>query len=423
MKPFEGVLIFFLTLVISIIVGLFFIFFLNFNSEIIPRTEVSLLSSEKSASIHSANNSFNEDEDADSKAEKLSDPPAIIKAIYLTSWSAGSNNHINYLIDIAKTTEINAAVIDIKDFSGYISYDAAVPEADEYHSKSIRIRGIDSLIKKLHEEKIYTIARITVFQDPIVAEERPDLAIHSRAKLTSTSSSSLWFDNKDLAWIDPGAREYWDYIVSISKDVAEHGFDELNYDYVRFPSDGDLGDMSFSFWDNKTEKRATIEEFFKYLRQGLPNEKLSIDLFGLSSISSNDLGVGQMIEDSFEYFDYVCPMMYPSHYSDWFLGYQNPAEHPYEVVEDSVAGALRKLDFYKQLPENKGKEIKVVLRPWLQDYNLGAIYNSGMVGSEIKAVEDTAGDNFKGFMLWNAKNIYTKKALQQVNLEKDLTNS
>ena len=434
MKSFEGILIFFLTLMITGIIGLFFIFFRSFNSEIIPKTGASLLSSEKNISIHSTNNSFEEREESNTRAEKLSDPPNIIKAIYLTSWSAGNSNYIDYLIDIVKTTEINAVVIDIKDFSGYIAYDAAVPEADEYHSKSIRIRDIDFLIKKLHQEKIYTIARITVFQDPIVAKKRPDLAIHSRS-LTPANSSPLWFDNKNLAWIDPGAREYWDYIISISKDAAEHGFDELNYDYVRFPSDGDLGDMSFSFWDNKTEKRAMIKEFFKYIRQGLPNERLSIDLFGFSTIQNNDLGVGQIIEDSFEYFDYVCPMIYPSHYSDWFLGYQNPAEHPYEVVENSMAGALRKLDSYKQIEENKekpaespsdpeaqqadngadikaGREEKVVLRPWLQDFNLGAVYDSEMVKAEIKAVEDTAGDNFKGFMLWNSKNIYTKKALK-----------
>ncbi len=410
MRPFEGILIFFLILMISIIIGLFFVFSYSFNSEIVPKAGVSLPSPKESASAHSANNYFKEGKDADSKAKKLSEPPDIIKAVYLTSWSAGNSNYVNYLIDIAKTTEINAVVIDIKDFSGYIAYDTAVPEVDKYGSKGIRIGDIDSLIKKLHQEKIYIIARITVFQDPIMAERRPDLAIHSQAKLISMDSSFLWLDNKGLAWIDPGAREYWDYIISISKDVAEHGFDELNYDYVRFPSDGDLGDMSFSFWDGKVPKHEVIKIFFEELRKKLPNTKLSIDIFGLSTVSSNDLGIGQVIEDTFEYFDYVCPMVYPSHYSDWFLGYRNPAEYPYEVVRNSVAGALKKLDFYKQLPENKKKKIKIVLRPWLQDFNLGAVYSSEMVRSEIEAVKDAAGDDFRGFMFWNSKNIYTKEA-------------
>lgn len=326
----------------------------------------------------------------------------IVKAIYLTSWSASRKDMIGYLIDIAKTTEINAVVIDIKDFSGYVAYDTTVPEVEKYGAEQIRISNIDSLIDKLHAEGIYVIARITVFQDPILARAKPDLAVHSK-----TEADSLWFDNMGLAWIDPAAKESWDYNIAIAKDAANHGFDELNFDYVRFPSDGDLRDMSFPFWDGKLPKSMVIREFFKELRQELPDAKISIDLFGLSTVSSNDLGIGQIIEDAFEYFDYVCPMVYPSHYADGFRGYQNPAEYPYEVVKYSMEGALRKLMLYKQ-----SQETNVQLRPWLQDFDLGAIYDVQMVRSEIQAVYDALGDDFNGFMLWSSSNFYTREAFE-----------
>jgi hypothetical protein len=353
----------------------------------------------------------------DSEAPKsVFQPPEIVKAIYLTSWSAAKEDKINYVIDIAKNTEINSVVIDIKDFSGYVSYNTAVPDVKKYKAESLRIKDIVSLIEKFHEERIYVIGRITVFQDPVLAHVRPDLAIHSKSKIststipTSTppflSVSTLWLDDVELAWIDPAARTAWDYNIAIAKDALGQGFDEINFDYVRFPSDGDLEDMSFSSWDEKTPKNLVIKGFFKCLREELLDAKLSIDLFGLSTVSSNDLGVGQVIEDAFEYFDYICPMVYPSHYETGFLNHQNPADYPYEVVKHSIEGALTRLSNYNQLKRN------VQLRPWLQDFDLGAIYDAEMVKSEIKAVHDASGDNFKGFMLWNSLNIYTKEALR-----------
>lgn len=325
-----------------------------------------------------------------------------IKAIYLTSWSASKNSFIDYLINIAKTTEINAVVIDVKDFSGYVGYDTAVPEVEKYGAEQRRISNIDFLIEKLHAEDIYVIARITVFQDPILARARPDLAIHSK-----TDVDSLWLDNSGLAWIDPAAKESWDYNIAIARDAVNHGFDEINFDYVRFPSGGDLKDMSFSFWDEKVPKHLIIRQFFKYLREELSDVKISIDLFGLSTVSSTDLGVGQVIEDAFEYSDYVSPMIYPSHYADGFIGYQNPSEYPYEVVKYSLEGALKKLMVYRQ-----SEETNVQLRPWLQDFDLGATYDVEMVRAQIKAVYDALGDDFNGFMIWSSSNFYTIEALE-----------
>ncbi len=339
-------------------------------------------------------------------------PPQIVKAIYLTSWSASKKDYIDHVIDLSRNTGLNGVVIDLKDWSGYVGYDTAIPEVKEYNARSVRIANIGSLIQKLHEQGIYLIARITVFQDPLLAAARPDLAVHSKSKMSSStdsfsSSDSLWLDRAGLAWIDPSAKESWDYNIAVAREASELGFDEINLDYTRFPSDGDTQDMSFPLWDGSTQKHLVIREFFEYLRSRLPSVKLSVDLFGLSTVNYDDLGVGQIIGDAFEYFDYVCPMVYPSHYAAGFQGYENPAEHPYEVINYSMENAFRRLVAF-----NQSHDRNVQLRPWLQDFNLGAVYDLAMVESEIKAVYDAAQENFKGFMLWDSYNIYTEEALK-----------
>lgn len=345
------------------------------------------------------------------RPKPLANPPPIIKAVYLTGWSAGMESRINYLVDLADTTEINAVVIDVKDFSGYLAYDTSVAEAEKYKSEEIKIPDIDALMEKLHEKEIYAIARIVVFQDPVLAGARPDLAVQNKIKLSrvkTASVSTLWYDDKGLAWIDPAAKEAWDYTVAIAKDAADHGFDELNFDYIRFPSDGNLANMAFLFWDGVVPRYGIIRNFLGYLRQELPNIKISIDFFGLSTINTNDLNIGQIIEDAYEYADFVSPMVYPSHYFSGFLGYKNPAVYPYEVVRYSIDRALARLLTFS---ENRAEARDVKLRPWIQDFDLGAIYDAKAVRAQIQAVHDSLGDEFAGFMLWNPSNVYTKEAL------------
>jgi len=360
-----------------------------------------------------------EDEDFDTEQQKLA--PEIVKAVYLTGWSAGRESKINYVINLAKTTEINAVVIDIKDYSGYVAYDTKVPEVVQYKAKQIKIPNIDLLLQRLHQEGIYVIARIAVFQDPVLARARPDLAIYRKYGLSSflslLAAFSFWLDNLKLAWVDPSSQEVWDYNIAIARDAADLGFDEINFDYIRFPSDGDLKAMGFPFWKKEVPRSQVIKEFFKELRRELPDVKISADLFGLTTINYDDLGVGQIIEDAFESFDYICPMVYPSHYARGFLGYQNPAYYPYEVVEYSMERARERLDIYKQINETEDKKIAAQLRPWLQDFNLGAAYTPQMVRKEIDAVYNALGENFKGFMMWNPSSIYQRGALQPAGLE------
>ena len=342
----------------------------------------------------------------------LTEPPKIIKAIYLTSWSAGNPLKIKYLIDLTKTTEINAVVIDIKDYSGYVAYDIQVPEVEKYQAKEIRIPRINRLIKQLHDEGIYVIARITIFQDPRLEQARPNLAVKSK------KTGGSWLDNKKLTWIDPAAEEAWHYNIAIARETADRGFDELNFDYIRFPSDGDLNDMDFSFWDEKIPKSSVIGDFFKTLRQELTGIKISADLFGLATINQDDLGIGQVIENAYQYFDYVSPMVYPSHYASGFLGYKNPALYPYEVVKYSMEAAFQRLKNYELEIKNSTSTkflnskfyiLNSQLRPWLQDFDMGADYNAEMIRKQIKATNDAASSTpelLNGFMLWNPSNIY-----------------
>jgi hypothetical protein len=402
-EPYRTIII--LVAVILLIIAAFFIYLQK--SKVVVTLEPEL-----AAEIEQEANEGQEESVDSEKQEPLApsfknNQSEEIKAIYVTSWSASRESYIDHVINMARDTEINGVVIDIKDWSGHVAYDTALAEAEEYNAESIRIKDISSFVQKLRGEGIYLIARITVFQDPILAKARPDLAVHSKAE-----PASLWLDKSGLAWIDPAAKESWDYNIALAKEAVELGFDEINFDYIRFPSDGNLRDMSFPLWDENTPRHLVMREFFEYMRRELPDVNLSIDLFGLSTVNHDDLGIGQIIEDAFEYFDYVCPMVYPSHYAAGFLGYQNPADYPYEVVHYSLEKALERLSALDPMGEKK-----VRLRPWLQDFDLGAVYDTEMVRSQIEAVYDATKGDFSGFMLWNSSNIYTEGVLRRVYAE------
>jgi hypothetical protein len=366
--------------------------------------------------------------------EKLSNPPDIIKAVYITGWSAGVKSYLNYLSKLFGTTEINAVVVDIKDYSGLVSYSSGAEDVKKYNLENRAISDIDSLVRFFHDKNIYVIGRISVFEDPGYSKAKPELAIYDKEKTADLSQRVLWQDNNGLSWVDPASKDVWDYNISLAKDVFYHGFDEVNFDYVRFPSDGKTENMAFPIWDKKTSMQKIIKNFFQYLRANLPDEKLSVDLFGLTAVNTNDMGIGQVIEDAFENFDYVSPMVYPSHYANGFIGFANPAEHPYEVIKYSLDIALnrkkvllnQKQSLLIKNSEAEGSpaseslaaniDVEIIklakLRPWLQDFNMGADYTANMVRQEIKATQDSLGSDFKGFMLWNPSNIYTSDAVK-----------
>ncbi len=344
-------------------------------------------------------------------AQAFKSAPEVVRAVYFTGWSAGTESRVNYLINLKKTSMVNSVVIDVKDFSGNVGYDIKIPEVIRYKAKEIKIRDIDGLIKKLHEHGFYVIARITVFEDSALTKARPDLAVKRKVKSAAGKISySTWKDPKGLAWSDPTSKQVWDYNIAIAKDALARGFDELNFDYIRFPSDGNMSAIHFSGLPKGKPKKEALAEFFKYLRQSLPGARISADIFGLVAIQKKDIGVGQILEDIYDNFDYVCPMVYPSHYYSGTLGFKYPARHPYEIVKYSIDEAFKRLAELERSNSVAKDDSKI--RPWLQDFDLGADYDTQMVKAQIRAVRDSLGDRYNGFMMWNPSNKYTKEALQ-----------
>jgi len=389
----------------------------SFNSlaDVLPKVEG--LENKSKVEEKSKRASYNDIE----PQKPLENPPQIIKAIYATGWSSGNEKKVDYFLNLIRNSELNAIVIDIKDYSGYILYDTNLELPNNYQAVEVRIPQLNTLIKRLHGEGIYVIGRLSVFQDPRLALARPDLAMQS------SSTGKIWKDRQGLSWIDPAATEAWNYNIEIAKDAFARGFDEINFDYIRFASDGNLRDIIYPFWDKKIHKQKIIASFFEYVRNQLPDKKISADLFGLVTVNPDDLGIGQYLEDALPFFDYIAPMVYPSHYFTGFLGYRKPAEYPYEVIRYSIDTALDRIKEFKRkiilqnasttTPPSRFNPNKLAkLRPWLQDFDLGAVYDAPMVRKQMQAVYDsatnTAPNDYSGWMLWNASNIYTQEALE-----------
>ncbi len=339
-------------------------------------------------------------------SQPLSDPPRLVRALYLTGWTAGSNSRLTNLIKFAKDNDLNAMVIDVKDYSGYVSYAMDVPEVKASGAeKEIRIADMNAVLRAVHAAGLYAIARISVFQDPILAKAHPDWA------LTRTDTGKVWFDNKGIAWMDPAEKKVWDYNASIARDALSRGFDEANFDYIRFPSDGHLAYIKYPTWDGQTPKHLVLRSFFKYLREQFPDKVLSADLFGLATSSADDLGIGQVIEDAYPYFDYVAPMVYPSHYAAGTLGYKNPALYPYEIVKFAMEQGLRRLRAMENNTSTEAIKPRAKLRPWIQVFDMGATYTPAMVAKQIRAAEAVLNQAsttayYGGWLLWDPKNTY-----------------
>lgn len=327
--------------------------------------------------------------------------PMEIKGVYVHAYTAASPEFEN-IISLVEETELNAVIIDFKTFEGEIAFDSEVPLANEAGLENPVIQDMGDIVRRLHDKNIYAIARISVFQDDAFATHVPDAAVKNR------KTGGVWDDYKGLSWADPSNPKAWAYNTALAKEAVRLGFDEVNFDYIRFPSDGSINDMVFSNWDPQTPKYELIRSFLEYLSGELRPTGIfiSVDVFGLTTVKDDDLNIGQRIVDFVPYVDYISPMVYPSHYPDYFMRFPNPSENPYEVVFASMAGAYRKVVTHPDY--NPAEKRHARLRPWLQDFNLGAEYGSREVRAQIQASNDA---HSLGWMLWNANNRYTKGAL------------
>lgn len=347
---------------------------------------------------------------ANEAAIKRMETPRIVRAVYLTAPSGGREDKVRAVIAMKKNG-LNAVVIDVKDSFGVVAYDSQLDIVNRYEIKRKFIPDLSALVQRFHDEGIYVIARIAVFQDTALAEVRPEIAVHDKAKLKNAggvmSKKTLWRDGKNLAWVDPSSKEVWEYVVALSNDALSYGFDELNYDYIRFPSDGKISNITYSVTKSDATYPQQINEFMQYLREQTRGTVISADLFGFTMVKTEDIGIGQIVEDAYAYFDYVSPMVYPSHYPSGFMGYKNPAAWPYEVIFDSMQKGQQRLDTYRITASSTAR-----LRPWLQDFDLGADYDVAMIGRQIKATEDALSEQYTGYMLWNPSSNYTAGGVQ-----------
>lgn len=355
-----------------------------------------------------------------------------VKGVYMSAEVANDRGRAatklrGDIVSLLETTELDAVVIDVKETRG----------------GAIITDELGEFIQVLHGMGVWAIARQVVFKDSSQEKTHP-------AWYLTYKSGSIWRDRRGGSWLDPASSEVWDYQLAVAHAASDAGFDEIQFDYIRFPSDGNLSAITYPVYDGTRPRHEIMREFFEFLRDGLkryrPELILSADLFGYVAIQGSDLGIGQRLADIGENFDYISLMVYPSHY---YSGFEVPADpvrnlpavflpyrsqdrdqvaanQPYVVVHrslliaaDALAGKIATTSsgqfvatstVAQSPPSSRAK-----LRPWLQDFDLavdssrGIRYDAAKVRAEIDAAED-AGSS--GWLLWNAANVYTRAALQ-----------
>ena len=316
-----------------------------------------------------------------------------IKAVYLSGTAAADSDIVNNLIGLIDRTELNAVVIDINE--GNVYYDTKVKFFQDAGAVDPTFDPA-VLVKRFHEHGIYTIARQVVYNDPLVAEAYPNLAVQD-------VNGGLWKGTQGTPWVNPFKKELWQPNIDLALEAASYGFNEIQYDYIRFPSDGDLSTADFG--PNYTEdgRVKAIVDFLKLSHEQLAptGTKLAVDVFGIVAVYGDDQGIGQRLADIAPVVDYVCPMVYPSHFDPTSIDVGGePNDFPYDTVHLAVKLGLKKMPGY----ETK-------MRPWLQDFTLGGMsaYGADQVDAQIKASEEL---DTSGWMLWNPNSEFTEDALK-----------
>lgn len=323
----------------------------------------------------------------------------IVKGIYVSAWSAVGNK-FEQLIDLVDQTDLNAMVIDVKNDSGQVTYPSTIPLVNEIGANShVIIRDLKAKLLRLKEKHIYTIARVVVFKDPYLSMKKSNYAM-------MTQAGNVWKDSKGTGWVDPYKEEVWDYNIQVAKEAALLGFDEIQFDYVRFPENGKIVDQEVKFDNpNKWTKAQVIENFLKKAKEQMGGQAyLSADVFGLTTSSDNDMGIGQDWSMISKQVHYISPMLYPSHYSSGVYGIKNPDLQPYAVIRKAISDANGKNQLLKQADSHIAE-----IRPWYQDFTATWVkphkkYGTMDVKEQIKAAREQGVEQF---LLWNSSSTYS----------------
>jgi len=344
--------------------------------------------------------------------QKVSFIPEKIKGIYVSGWTAGSNKKFSRLLELIDETELNAVVIDIKDAEGLVTYRSKVPWTRAAGARSYAVRNISNLLSRLKEHNIYPIARLVCFRDPLLSKAYPDIALKSK-------DGSLWKDRAGIGWLNPYNKEGWKYLLDLSKEAASLGFKEIQYDYVRFPTDGDIKNIAYGKGTSISGRSKAISEFLAYAKSELKpfGVVVSADLFGIAATDvRGGRYIGQDMVKMAREADYVSPMIYPSHYANVRQNgtgqlindvlFKYPDLEPYSVVYNSLAVAQKRL---------QNSKVSGRLRPWLQAFTASYLgkdryqpYGGKQIKQQIKAVSDAG---IGEWMLWNANNRYPDDGL------------
>lgn len=366
------------------------------------------------------------------EAQQASRPK--VKGIFVTGAMAGTAN-MDHLIDLVDRTELNALVIDIKNDEGRVVCDMDVPLVNEIGAVRRYVKDMPELVRKCKEKGIWLIARIVTFKDPFLAEAKPEWSLHN-------ADGSIFRDKGGLAWVNPYEKEVWDYLVSVAEAAIELGFDEVQFDYIRFSTDSGMKNVDFGPETGEKSRQDVITEFTVYASEAL-HEKgaaVSADVYGVVIDSETDRQiVGQNYFELTKYLDAVSPMVYPSHYGPYNYNIPVPDAQPYDTVLAAMQASrkvLAGLDPRQQGPVTEGnavsgndvasawspeeiaalapdQEVRAIVRPWLQDFTAGWVkghiqYGPRQVREQIQAVYDAG---YEEWILWNAANRYTEGAL------------
>jgi hypothetical protein len=328
------------------------------------------------------------------RSEPIALAPMTPKALYLSFYGIGSTKLREAAVGLIDKTELNAVVIDVKGDRGMIAFKTSLPLAERVHSNELTtMRDAKAMIERLHHDNIYAIARIVVFKDDPLASARPDLAV-------KRAGGAIFRDREGLAWTDPFNTEVWDYNISIALEAAQLGFDEIQFDYVRFP---DAPGLKFSHATDMKSRLGAISGFLTEARRRLTsyNVFLAADVFGYVAWNLDDTHIGQRLDELAPIVDYISPMLYPSCFQFGIPGYRNPVANPYEIVFLSLQNARE-----RGIPS-------IRFRPWLQAFRDYAFDHREFSGSQIRA-QISAAEKFgsDGWMLWNPRNQYTADGLK-----------
>jgi hypothetical protein len=314
--------------------------------------------------------------------------PIEVRGVHVTMALASIPGKLDDYVGM-KRDGLNTIELDVKDENGEIAFAPGNVPLARHVGAAKRYYDPVKAAAKIHDAGLYLVGRVVTFEDPLLAAGAPQLAIRR-------ADGSRWLNNAGLGWTNPYDTRVWRYNVGVAEDAARAGFDEIQFDYVRFPSDGDVTEIRYP-GRHAQPKGWTIPAFVKYAANRLKplGVRVSVDVFGLSA--TRDLRIAQFPRRIAPYVDVIYPMVYPSHYSSGEYDIVDPDSRP----GTTVAYSLR--DFRRAV---RGR--KALLIPWLQDFSLGRTYSFADVRDQIQAARL---ERVKGFMLWNAAGIYTREAL------------